>query len=296
MASPAFTPAPAPGATPRQPLPPPIEAAMREGERIGRFYGQFQAKLEEIYYSLFTDMSGKLAGIKIWDRMNDDDRRKALAEVKRQIEALPKLPATSTLAEAVALRDGFRSGSGRAYQSKRFEYWAVHAACDLAIDLVLALATSGTGPVIRSISAGAADKFGDCAAHTASRIILEANGTEVSASYLFRNFGLPRSTVSTVKIAINYAKNYFTKLGITLRPEPIALEAGLPLTKYPLGRYAIFMEGEGGHVVYGEIRKEGITIIDDQLGKRWNSIFSAEADLKMQIRVGYLVDDVQPPL
>jgi hypothetical protein len=290
------TPAPAPGATARQPLPPPVESARREGERIGRIYGEFQATLEQEFYLFFSDMSGKLAGATIWDRMGPDDRRKLLATNTQKVQALPKLPPTSNLVEATAQREGFRSEAGRAYESKRFEYWSVRVACDLATDLVVALATGGAGPVVRGIGATSYEKFKDCAAHTASRAVLEATGIEVSPGYLFRTFGLPRETLSSIRAAIAYAKNYFTKLGIILRPEPIALEAGLPLTRYPLGRYVIFMEGAGGHVVYGEITKDGITIIDDQIGKRWSSIFAAEYDLKMQIRVGYLIDQVNPPL
>src|SRR5690242_1289581 len=118
MGQPPFTPAPAPGATPRQPLPPAIEAARREGERIGRVYGDFQAVLEQEFFLFFSDMGGKLANTTVWDRLSPDERKKLLSTNSQRVQALPKLPATASLTEAAAQRDGFRSGSGRAYESK----------------------------------------------------------------------------------------------------------------------------------------------------------------------------------
>jgi hypothetical protein len=290
-----FNPAPAPGATPRQPYPPAVEAARREGERIGQIYGRFKADVEQGFLKNFEPRP-ELAGVVLWDRMGPDDRRQLLANYSRKVQALPKLPVAPNRAEAAALREGFLSGSSRAYESRRFEYWAVYVACELAQQLVLIVATGGTGPVVRSIGAAAETKFSDCAAHTASRVILEATGIEVSAPELFRAFGLPRQAISKLADAIAYAKNYFTKLGIVLRPTPVPLERGISLTRYPPGRYVIFMEGIDGHVVYGEIAKDSITIIDDQIGKRWSSITAAQYDLQMRVRVAYLIEQVTPPL
>ncbi len=292
MDPPPSSPAPAPGASARQPPPPQLESARLEGEKLGRLYGAFEAKVQ-----LFDDLFGKKwGGVTVWDRTPDADKKSILGRLVQDIAALPKLPAMSSRPEAMALREGFFSGASRAYITARVEYWAVKIASELAIDLVLAAATMGAAPVVRTISAASAETFADCAARTASRVFLEAAGADVPAASIFRSFGLPRSSISSMKDAISYAKNYFTKLGITLRPNPVALEAGVSASRYPAGRYVIFMEGADGHVVYGEIAGDSMTVIDDQIGKRWTSLMEAQNALRMRVSVAYLVDSVVPPL
>ena len=53
MSAPSSSPAPAPGVTPRIPLPPPLEVAKRDAERVGKVYGKFKADSEQAYFYFF---------------------------------------------------------------------------------------------------------------------------------------------------------------------------------------------------------------------------------------------------
>src|SRR5215471_17279022 len=141
-----WTPAPAPGATARQPLPPLIEAARREAERVGREYGKFKADLEQDFYMMFQ--TPYMGGIVLWDRMNNDERRKHLENVQREMDKLPKLPIATDLVTLAAIKEGFHAGANSAYEIERFNFRAVWVACELAKAVIVGKASM---PTIQSV-------------------------------------------------------------------------------------------------------------------------------------------------
>jgi RHS repeat-associated protein len=145
---------------------------------------------------------------------------------------------------------------------------------------------------------GASGGLDDCAACTAARAIRESTGIEVEAAELVRKYGLPSKTIISFTTALNYAKNYLTRIGIRLAEKPRGFapiaEGGTE------GMYAIFLEGgkSGGHVVFGRVTKSGLEVIDDQLGgagRTWSSIESAERALGMKAKAAYRIESVTPP-
>jgi hypothetical protein len=93
---------------------------------------------------------------------------------------------------------------------------------------------------------------------------------------------------------MSYAKNWFTGLGLELSPRggdfgPIA-KGGVAW------QYALFFEGgaTGGHVVYGTVTQQGVTIIDRQLGVTWKSVPEAQTALGMAFRASHRIVDISP--
>jgi RHS repeat-associated protein len=145
---------------------------------------------------------------------------------------------------------------------------------------------------------GASGTLDDCAACTASRAIDDLTGVEVSAKDLISKYGLPQKTNIGFNAALDYAKNYLTRVladfGLKLAEKPGGFA---PIAKGGTeGTYAVFLEGgrAGGHVVYGNVTKSGITVTDYQLGKTWSSLDSAASQLGMKPRAAYRIENVQP--
>lgn len=131
--------------------------------------------------------------------------------------------------------------------------------------------------------AGSAGLDRDCAARTAARAIREVTGIEVAPTELERAFGLPTTSMNGFDAAVAYCRNWFTGIGIRLAPTPGGFapvaQGGVP------GSYVLFMKGgaSGGHVIYGEVTPSGLRIVDDQLGRSWTSVMSAQNALGMQL-------------
>jgi hypothetical protein len=116
MTEPSWHPAPAPGASPRMPLPPESEAARTAAEKVGREYGKFRAELDSFFFAIFETPG--MGGITLWDRMTPDERRKTMAKVQVEFGQLPNLPTATNLTMVVAIREGFQSGSSSAYETQ----------------------------------------------------------------------------------------------------------------------------------------------------------------------------------
>jgi len=227
-----------------------------------------------------------MGGIVLWDRMAPKERRATLERVQREYTKLPSLPTAANLTELQAIEEGYRSGSNYSYQTERFKFRAVWATCELA----MAVFSGPAQPELR-IAAASTSKFSDCAAQTASRLIREMLGIDVEAAFLSRTFGLPK-TALTYKDAMSYARHWFEMIGVKLSTKPGGFRPG-----GEIGKYVIFMRGgaSGGHVVYGEVTSTGITIVDNQIGKIWNSLERAQAQLGMQATAAYRVEAVIVP-
>lgn len=116
-----------------------------------------------------------MGGITLWDRMTSDQRRRYLANVQSEFDRLPKLPTATNLTMVSAIREGFESGAGSAYEAQRFQYRAVWVACELAKAAILGRAAT---PTVRAIGSAFTSRFSDCAAPTAARITQEMTGVE----------------------------------------------------------------------------------------------------------------------
>jgi hypothetical protein len=125
------TPAPAPGVfPPSPPVPGSIEAARRAGRLVGEAYGEFAA-----WEKAFTDMFAAATftgGIRPWDRLPAERRMEVILKVQRAYESLPKLPPSTSMEMARALRQGFEQGASIRYEAARFMTRAVWVVCELA--------------------------------------------------------------------------------------------------------------------------------------------------------------------
>jgi len=294
MTDPNWQPAPAPGASRPQPLPPAAEAARladeaarREAEKVGREYGRLKADLEENIKTTFE--TPFMGGITLWDRMTDDERRKRMTNIQNELARLPKLPTATSLSMVAAVRTGFSEGADAAYETRKFEFRAVFVACELA---KLAILNKASTPSLTAVGAASTSRFSDCAAQTAARITQEMTGVETSAEFLVRAFGLPRTSISGYDAAVAYALNWFEGVGIKLSPKPAYFNP-----QVPPGKFVIFLKGggSGGHVVYGEVSAGGIKVIDHQIGTVWSSLEAAQAKLGMQATAAYRVEAVVIP-
>jgi hypothetical protein len=291
MADGGSTPAPAAGVTPPSPpVPGSLEAARQAGRKVGEAYGEFKA-WQETFLELFT-ATAATGGVVLWDRLPPERRLEVIGKVQHAYDTLPALPASTSIEMAAALRQGFQEGAKAQYESERLLTRAVWVACELAKAFAVAKASAPVSVVaIRS----AADGFTDCAARTASRAVLEMTGVEVPADQLVRNFGLPMSATQGFEAAVSYARNWFTKMGITLAARvggfgPVR-EGGT------IGRYVIFFKGgpSGGHVVFGEVTATEVRIIDDQKGKVWSSLMQAQNYLGMKAATSSRIESITLP-
>jgi hypothetical protein len=298
MAGPVSHPAPAPGVNRPSGYPPDSDAARRAAVPVGAAYAKFEV-LSEDFCDHFLQPQSMAAGVVLWDRMSQDQKRALIAKVQQAYQALPPLPTATNPVMAAAVREGFSMGANTTYENERFKTRALWVVAELAKAAIFALAAgpAGAGAVtVRGIGSAFTTRFSDCAAQTASRLVLEMNGAAIDAGYFFRRFGLPRQTISTYEAAQAYARNWFEQVGIKLAPKsggfgPVAAGG-------TEGHYVVFFKGgaSGGHVVYGRVSPNGILVIDNQLGGRtWDSLMSAERVLGMQAQAAYRVEHVTLP-
>jgi hypothetical protein len=287
-------------AHPQVPTPTQAKAAAKAaearelGKRVGVAYGEFRADADKFLMVLFE--TPKTGGVPLWDRMSPEERLRSIAGIRREFDALPKLPVAPDLATAAALREGFLEGAKSGFEIERFKLRAVWVACELAQIWAIGRAASP-----RAVAIGAFDssKLSDCAAHTAARAIREMNGAEIDAGWLARTFGLPRVAISNLRDAMSYALNWFEGVGIKLAPKPVdfhyASQRGVP--QGVIDRYVVFFKGgkDGGHVAYGEITANGTRIIDNQAGLMWTNVVSAQNALQMEITAGFRIESVTVP-
>lgn len=297
MAGPSSHPAPAPGVSPPPRYPPDSEAARRAAVPVGAAYAKFEV-LAEDFSDHFLKPQPMAAGVVLWDRMSQDQKRALIAQVQQAYKSLPPLPTATNPTMAAAVREGFSAGANATYENERFKTRALWVAAELAKVAIFAVAAgpAGAGAVtVRGIGSAFTTRFSDCAAHTASRLVLEMNGAVIDAGYFFRRFGLPRQTISTYAVAEAYARNWFVEVGIKLAPRSGGF--GRVAAGGTEGHYVLFFEGgaSGGHVAYGRVSPDGILIIDNQLGRTWDSLMSAERVLGMQAKAAYRVQDVTLP-
>ena len=280
-----FTPAPAAGASPPSPpVPGSVEESRQIGNGIGVLHGQFLAWANSFLDLLQTPQ----AGVSVWDRMSASEHASVLAKVQANYASLPKLPKGVDAAHDAALRQGFNEGAGRSYESERFMARAVWALAELAKGAAVAAAS---GPTPFTIGGQR-----DCAAQTAARIIttLGENSPATSADFLVRTYGLPRTSLSGFNDAVVYARQWFENLGIVLDRNPggffPAAQGGVK------GSYVLFFRGAADeHVIYGQVTETGLILIDDQLGRQWTSVMSAQNALHMELVKSYRVIEVVVP-
>jgi hypothetical protein len=289
---PVFTPAPAAGATPPPP-PPPSQAAKlaarAEGVRIGKTYGQFREWKENFLNLLKTPQVG--VPFPLWDRMSVEERVKATKKIQDLYNGLPQLSPQTDPELAAAQREGFKEGAERGYDEARFETRAVWAVAELA--KAVALSHAATPSAIGIEGSAGIDR--DCAARTAARAIREATGIEVASTELESTFGLPTTSIQGFDTATVYCRNWFTGIGIRLAPTPGGFapvaQGGVP------GSYVLFMRGgaSGGHVIYGEVTPNGLRLVDDQLGRSWTSVMSAQNALGMELVTVSRIEEIVVP-
>jgi len=114
----------------------------------------------------------------------------------------------------------------------------------------------------------------DCAAHTAARILNESTGSDYTVGEIRAMHDLPAAakTGGWAK-AMSEAMDYFKSIGIKFSDGKGGLRAG-----GTEGRYAVFFSGgkDGGHVMYGEVKEGVVRLMDDQVGKTYDSVAAAE--------------------
>ncbi|WP_141692100.1 hypothetical protein [Nocardia brasiliensis] len=286
MATPAATPAPAPGVFRPLPLPPDLAAARAAGRRVGIAYGEFAA-WEKYFLGLFAE-GGVVQGVALWDRLPPERRLEAIALVKNAYDSLPKLPPSTSIAMARVLRQGFEEGAKAGYEAELFATRAVWVACELAKAYATAKAST---PVPYHVGASI-NLTRDCTSHTAARAILEMTGVEVPVDRLVRNFGVPKVSIASYRDAVSYARNWFERVGIRLGAKPVDLLQAIQ--RRAVGRYVVFFQGEG-HVVFAEITATETRIIDDQAGKMWHTIIEAQNYLKEPIGAANRIESIVLP-
>ncbi|MFI9407812.1 hypothetical protein [Nocardia sp. NPDC052316] len=286
MATPAVSPAPAPGVFRPPPLLPDLQAARQAGRRVGVAYGEFAA-WEQYFLDLFAE-GGVVQGIALWDRLPPERKLEVLARVQNAYNSLPKLPPSTSIAMARVLREGFAEGSQTGYETALFATRAVWVACELAKAYAVAKAST---PVPYHIGASI-NLTRDCTSHTASRAILEMTGVEVPAERLVRTFGVPKVSIAKYRDAVTYARRWFEMVGIRLEGKPVDLLQAIQ--RKAVGRYVVFFQGEG-HVVFAEITVTETRIIDDQAGKVWHTIIEAQNYLKEPIGAAHRIESVVLP-
>jgi hypothetical protein len=146
-----------------------------------------------------------------------------------------------------------------------------------------------------AIGAVSNDRWSDCAAQTASLALRSAGQPEIEAAMLRANFGLPRVAMNFSE-AVAFAKNWFTRLGLTLSPKNSIQE--LERGRAAAGDYVLFMRGgpEGGHVVFASVSADGTMVIrDGQIGLEWPSVMLAQNKLGMQASGAFRIESIDPP-
>ncbi|WP_433654738.1 hypothetical protein ACQPW1_28540 [Nocardia sp. CA-128927] len=280
--------APAPGVfRPPPPVPGSLDAARQAGRKIGVAYGEFDSAVEE-FMSRVNYHGAWGAYRSEWEKEKPERKLKVLLEMQHEYDALPKLPPTTSLAMAKALREGFREGAKNGYEAARFEALVVWVFCEFAKDYALARAAV---PSVHHIGA-AASSARDCTAHTASRAILEMTGVEVSPEKLVARFGIPTESVDTgYRVAVAYARSWFERLGFRLSD---LLDFEQAIRRRAVGRYAVFFQGKG-HVVFGEITATEVRLIDDQSKVVYRSVIEAQNGTGYQIGGAYKIESVAIP-
>jgi hypothetical protein len=136
--------------------------------------------------------------------------------------------------------------------------------------------------------------WSDCAALTAARIFREMTKVTVDAGQLTQRWALPGAAFD-FKVAKAYALNYFKRIGIELSAKASDITNPRTLEE---GSYAVFFRGgpTGGHVLYGSVTKEGMQLIDEQSGKVFTNLVSAQNGLGMQFGGAYRVLSAIDPL
>jgi RHS repeat-associated protein len=265
-----------------------FEAALKEGEGVGKTFGEFFSWVDNLESMLKTPVEPG-GNRSAFSNMSPSDKASLSALIDQKYASLPQLRTSTDPNISNALQIGFREGAGQGYQQAVFEQRAAFFSLELLKQFVLHSAASA--PTSSIVVGGKSD----CAACTASRAIREMLGADVPAESLARNFGLPRAAITNYNDAVSFAKNYFTALGFKLSARPGGF---LEVAKGGVeGSYAIFLEGgsSGGHVVFGKVTSTGLQIFDDQLGKSWSSLEAATRDLGMTARSAYLIESITLP-
>ncbi|VFA97183.1 Uncharacterised protein [Nocardia cyriacigeorgica] len=276
--APAWSPAPAAGATvPPPQVPGSRQDAYAQGARIGELYGQFDAWVDKL--SDLFDSSTLTGGVRLWDRLSPEERSKALLLIKRGVESLPALPKPARADLAAALREGFVARRRTSYEAARFLNRAVWVACELAMIVVIDKAATPSPSMIGSI----VTRNRDCAAHTASIVIREVAGHDVAAERLVKIYGLPPESMYGFKDAMKYAIQWFEAVGFRFAEK---LGGFAPARQGgQVGRYVLFFERpNGGHVVYGEVTNAELVIIDGQAGKQWTNVAEAQRAINGELK------------
>ncbi|WP_434445322.1 hypothetical protein [Lentzea sp. E54] len=225
--------------------------------------------------------------------MSQAEKIDAIRRIQDEYNALPRLLRAVSPQHESAQRRGFEEGAAHGYESTRFIARALWAIAELAKMAALGAVAE---PTIVGFGSSGQILARDCAPRTAARVIQEMTGVEVPADYLLRAFGIPPATIDGYKAAVAYTRNWFASVGIRLSPRPGGFhpvaEGGVP------GRYVIFMmerSGGDGHVVFGEVTAAGVRIVDDQLGRTWTSLTSAQNALGMEATTVSRVEEVVIP-
>jgi RHS repeat-associated protein len=261
----------------------------QQGLDVGKQYGALQYEFDKTVKTISrpVESGGERSVSSDW---NSEQWGKFFNDWNRRFDELPKLTLSSDPAIAAGQKSGFVEGMISSYDSSSSADTFVQVLGEAAKLMILAKATGGPTPVrIGATRAG----WNDCSALTAARIMRDVSGSEVTAENLVTKFYLPRVGFKFNE-AKQYALDYFKRLGIELSGKPTDLSTNVSRTTE--GSYAVFFRGgeEGGHVIYGRVSGGRLSLLDEQTGRTFDSIVSAQNALGMRFAGAYRANSVRP--